>query len=99
MENTKRDLTKRKNLWIHRVQFLPSEEVVFLDKTTNGGICVTNFRMILYCRHQSKVISVPVMLIRSCEVSSLVYMTITTKIGTTFTQVSYFKLYVLKVAI
>lgn len=88
MNKMDRDLTNfskgKRIFWIQRVQFLPSEEVKFTGETINGGVCVTNFRMILYCRHQYKIISIPIMLIRSCEASSLVYMSVTTKIGTTF---------------
>ncbi|EUB64235.1 Myotubularin-related protein [Echinococcus granulosus] len=76
---------RRKFSWIQRVHFLPSEEIMLLDKTANGGICLTSFRMILYCRHQSNVISIPTMLIRLCETSSLFDMEVSTKIGTTFT--------------
>ncbi|VUZ49543.1 unnamed protein product [Hymenolepis diminuta] len=75
----------RINQWIYRVHFLPSEEVLFMDKTVIGAICLTNFRLILYCKQQCDVISIPNWLMRYCEAStSLVHLNIVTKVGTTF---------------
>uniref|UniRef100_A0A0X3PVE4 phosphatidylinositol-3,5-bisphosphate 3-phosphatase n=1 Tax=Schistocephalus solidus TaxID=70667 RepID=A0A0X3PVE4_SCHSO len=72
------------NSWLELIPFLPSERVRRLDKTVNGNICLTNFRVLFYSKHQSHTISIPIYLIRRAEVS-LVHLNLTTKIGTTFT--------------
>lgn len=76
-----------KSDWLRRIPFLPSEEVQILDKTTNGCICLTNFRLIFYVKHLSDTTSVPVKVLRSAELSSPVHMYISTKTGTSFTYV------------
>ncbi|VDL96604.1 unnamed protein product [Schistocephalus solidus] len=57
------------NSWLELIPFLPSERVRRLDKTVNGNICLTNFRVLFYSKHQSHTISIPIYLIRRAEVS------------------------------
>uniref|UniRef100_A0A5K3EYZ4 Myotubularin phosphatase domain-containing protein n=1 Tax=Mesocestoides corti TaxID=53468 RepID=A0A5K3EYZ4_MESCO len=73
------------NYWLRQIPFLPSESIEILDETATGSVCLTSFRLILYCKHQENIISIPTLLIRLVESSSLVHMCIVTKIGKVFT--------------
>lgn len=88
IENTREIM---KSGWLLKVPFLPGEEIRVLDKTANGTVCLTNFRLLFYCENQDETSIIPISMIRSVDLySDSGSMVITTKIGNTFLYVFNF---------